>query len=341
MRWQYLPAWVLYTLVTALNIPLMLRHRLTMAHLVLANPSLPWGGMEIDSKVEIMERFRGAPQFLDQVLLPVEAGVESNLAAARSFLSRRGTAYPVIAKPDRGCVGFGVRLIHTEDELREVLALTPVDYLLQEYADLPEEYGLFFFRPPGEDGVRITGLTRKEIPTVTGDGRSTVRALVAMDARFEANRGAVLCHARGLDRVPARGETVSLLVQASHTYGAWFTDATAEVTPELAAWVDEFLSRDPEFHHGRMDVRSKDLAALLAGEPAAVIEINGCMSEPIHVYDDRHTLAYGLAEFYRAYRRAYTAAAAHRGRRPLRLGAMIGAYRRFFRGKRQVTARIG
>jgi hypothetical protein len=340
-RWQYLPAWALYTLVTALNIPLMLRHRLTLPHLMLANPTLPWGGMEIGSKIEIMERFRGAPQFLDQMPLPVERGIEENLTAVRERLRDDGIRYPAVAKPDCGCVGFGVAVVRCEDDLRAVLERTPVDYLLQEHAGESEEFGAFFTKGPGETQGRIIGLAHKEIPTVTGDGRSSLRTLVESDPRFEANRAAVLAHARGLERTPAHGETVQLLVQASHTYGAWFRDITDQVTPELTAWVNAFMGRDPEVRHGRLDIRAPDLEALQSGREAKVIEVNGCLSEPIHVYDDDHSLWFGLAGFYRTYRDAYRAAAANRGRVPVPLWTMYREYRRFFRGKAAVTERIG
>jgi hypothetical protein len=321
-RWQYFPAWVLYTLITALNIPLMLRYRLTLAHLMLANPTLPWGGMEIGSKIEIMERFRGAPQFLEQIPLPVGAGVEANLADVRDRMSAGTLGYPAVAKPDCGCVGFGVAVVRDDDDVRAVLGQTPVDYLLQEHAGEGEEFGVFFTKGPGEMSGRITGLTHKVIPTVTGDGRSSLRTLVASDPRFDTNRKAVLTHARGLDEIPTEGQTVQLLVQASHTYGAWFRDITDQVTPELTGWVNAFMARDPEVRHGRLDIRAPDLEALQSGRAAKVIEVNGCLSEPIHVYDDDHSLWFGLVGFYRTYRDAYRAAAANRGRVPVPLWTM-------------------
>ncbi len=341
MRWQYLPAWQLYTLVTLVNIPLMLRYRLTLPHLMWANPTLPWGGMEIGSKFEIMERFRGAPQFLDQLPLPLADGVEANLRSARAFLEGTGLGFPVVAKPDRGCIGFGVRVLHSEAELRRLLEDTPVDYLLQQLSPHGEEFGVFVTKGPGDRAGRITGLTHKIIPEVTGDGLSSLRELIEGDPRFETNRDALLSHARDLDRVPAAGERVRLLVQASHSYGAWFRDLGDEVTPELATWVNAFLARDPEVRHGRLDVRAPSLAALRAGHVADVIELNGCLSEPIHVYDEDHSLGFGLAGFYRAFRDAYRAADLNRGRVAVPLWTMYRAYRRFFQAKQQVMARIG
>ena len=339
--WQYLPPWVMYGTLAFATMPLMLRHRLWPPHLVLANPTLPWGAMEIGSKIGIHERFRGAPQFLEQQGLPVADGVDANLAATRAFLERTGLSYPLVAKPDQGCVGFGVRKVEDEAALRTVLEATPVDYLVQEYSPLPEEYGVFFTKGPGDGGGRITGITHKVIPTVTGDGRSTVRALIETDPRFDANRHALLRHAGELDRIPGDGETIALLVQASHTYGAWFRDVSDAATPELTAWVQRFMAMDPEVRHGRLDVRTTDLAALRRGDPAAVVEFNGCMSEPIHAYDDRHPLRFGLAAFYRCYDDAFRAAAMNRGRFRVPVWRMTRAYLRFFRGKREVMERIG
>lgn len=341
MRWQYLPAWVLYTSVFTITLPLMIRYRLTPGHLILANPSLPWGGMEIDSKFEIMERFRGLDAFLEQVLLPVSDSIEANLARAEALIRSGQLSLPVIAKPDRGCVGFGVRLVHNLSDLRTILELTPVDYLLQQRAESPEEFGVFFTKLPGDVRGKVTGLTHKQIPSVTGNGSDTLHQLVEQDCRFEANRKAIFRHAKDLDRIPPRGEQVPLLVQASHTYGAWFRDVSNQGTPALIEWVNAFMAHDPQFCHGRLDVRAPSLPSLLRGENISVIEVNGCLSEPIHAYDDAHSLCFGMLAFYRAYRDAYRAAAANRGRQRVPLREMLKAYSQFYRMKRQVMQHIG
>ena len=42
------------------------------------------------------------------------------------------------------------------------------------------------------------------------------------------------------------------------------------------------------FHYGRLDIKYRDLAALLAGEDFKVLEVNGIISEPTHIYDASH-----------------------------------------------------
>ncbi len=55
--------------------------------------------------------------------------------------------------------------------------------LLQKYVPEPGEAGLFYIRYPHEAEGRITSLTLKFAPCVTGDGRSTLETLVRADTR--------------------------------------------------------------------------------------------------------------------------------------------------------------
>jgi hypothetical protein len=275
------------------------------------------------------------------LLLPIDAGLPENLAAARAFVAAHNLTWPIIAKPDKGCVGFGVRRVHSLDELQALLEKSPVDYMLQKLATHPEEFGVFFSKMPGELCGQVIGLTHKQIPVVIGNGRDTIRTLVQQDDRFDTNRHAILKHARELDRVPARDEQVALLVQASHTYGAWFRDITDQTTAALSDWLNQFMASDPQVCHGRLDVRAASLEALLQGEGIEVIEFNGCLSEPIHIYDDAHSFRFGMTEFYRTYRRAYQAAHANRSRLRVHPLQMWRAYRQFYRNKRVVMETIG
>lgn len=341
LRWQYIPAWLLYSLITIATLPLMLRFRLTPAHLILANPSLPWGGMQIASKAEIMKRFQGAAQYLKQVYLPNHVDVDSNLHTAKEFHRVNDLGFPLVAKPDQACVGFGVRMIHKWDDLRKVLMQSPVDYILQEFASQSQEYGIFFSKKPGHEFGRITGLTHKMIPSVMGDGQSTVRELIYNNHSLSSNRKSLLKHVSCLEHVPRDRESVKLLVQASHTYGACFRDISDLVTPEMEKWVNEFMAQDPAICHGRLDVMAEDIQCLNTGRGVSVIEFNGCFAEPIHIYDDKHTLRFGIKTFYQTYRDAYLAASANRGVKPVEIMKMISAYRTFYRNKKMVQARIG
>jgi len=176
--WQYWDAKYIYTGVVLMTIPLMLRHRMTWFHLIYTNQNMDYGGMEIGSKAAIMDLFRKSPCFLPHHLLPSDNQPAKNIALCKEFMERHALDFPLIAKPDFGCVGYGVRKIFSYEELGEILQHSPVPYQVQQYCDYPEEYSIYFLRLPGEEKGTITGVTQKIIPTVTGDGHSTLRELI-------------------------------------------------------------------------------------------------------------------------------------------------------------------
>jgi len=114
------------------------------------------------------------------------------------------------------------------------------------------------------------------------------------------------------------------------------------VNEQMENWVNTLAENDPAFQIGRFDLRAKSRDSLISGDGVKIIELNGCMSEPIHIYDDKHSLWFGVKEFYKVYRSGFTIAASNRperGRPPYR--EMINKFNQFFRSKNEVMKRIG
>ena len=91
-------------------------------------------------------------------------------ARARCLLARLALDFPVVAKPDIGWCGFGVRRIDDRAALDAYIAAYPAGetLLLQEYIDLPGEAGLFYRRWPGEARGSLLSLTeRAPVPGTT------------------------------------------------------------------------------------------------------------------------------------------------------------------------------
>lgn len=342
MSWQYWHSAVIYSGVGLLTLPLMIKYRLTPYHLIFSNAELPYGGMEIGSKSQVLEYLRGRPAFLEHLLLKKADGTARNTAKIDAFMAETGLEFPLIAKPDLGCVGFGVRKVHDTAEILAILDQSPSDYLIQEYCAYPMEYSIFFVHLPGSKEGFVPSLTEKVIPSVTGDGRSSLRELISRDARYRHNRKALLRRAKGLDRVPPPGETVDILVQASHTYGTFFFDRCAAIDRDLEEWMNRVCDGIPGFRFIRFDLKALSRASLKTGEGVKIMEVNGCMSEPIHMYDPRHSLQFGAREFFRFYDMAFRIARSNRknGDRPP-YGQMNRAFLRFFRNKKAIMKNIG
>src|SRR3569833_1251271 len=116
---------------------------------------------------------------------------------------------------------MGVELLKNECGLMLYAMRSKVDFLLQEYVDHPLEIGVFYYRLPGQEKGVVTGVVGKEMLTVTGDGRSTVEALLLENERYVLQLP-VLRRTVGrlLETTPARGEVVELAPYGNHSRGA-------------------------------------------------------------------------------------------------------------------------
>jgi glycosyltransferase involved in cell wall biosynthesis len=250
---------------------------------------------------------------------------------------------PVVAKPDCGVVGIGVRRIDSLEELNDILEIMPCDYMLQEFCDYPLEYGIFYCRYPSHEKGRVVSLTQKLIPVVIGDGRRSVRELIDVTPDIKYNKPNLLAHVKTLEHVPENGEHYQVINQASHTYGCVFRDNNHEITPEMDAWVNAMGSKASEFYFGRFDMKIRDKDSLRTGKGAKICELNGCWSEPAHIYDDGHTLGYAIKEMVRSYRRAYKIAKLNKKRLKMNVSyrEIIDAYRSYMQEKVEILKVVG
>jgi hypothetical protein len=212
--------------------------------------------------------------------------------------------FPIIAKPERGVIGIGIQKIHNDKALQQLLEKIPQIYILQEYADLPIEFGINVQKVPGKP-LRVVGLTQKIIPHVLGDGKSTVRELIIESPSLHHNKKALLTHSTRLEHIPKKGERYPTLVQASHTYGTLFVNKQHLITPELEKWIAQLCAENKELYAGRFDMRLPSLSSLFTGVGAKIIEMNGVTGEPIQMYDDRHSLGFAIKTLYQFYDKSF------------------------------------
>ncbi len=240
-----------------------------------------------------------------------------DLAAAEEAIAAEGLTWPLVAKPDIGCNGAGVRLVDDAGDLFRYLAEFPrqAGVLLQEYLPQENEAGLFYIRPPDAPQGRITSVTLKYSPFVIGNGRSTLRDLVLADPR--AGRVPHIYLPRlgnRLHEVPKQGERVRLVFVGNHCKGSIFRDGTSLVNPALTERIDRLAQALPGFHFGRIDVRFDSLPALARGEGFRVMEINGAGSEATHVWDASTRLAEAWRAQFFHYGEAFRIGAVNRAR---------------------------
>ncbi len=289
---ERLPKWLLCVPLVAQWLWLALIHRSTTLPSVL-NPGIETGGLVGESKFSYLSPIGSRFREWVAETYPVTSDDDAHEVRRRS-----GLAYPLIAKPDIGWCGYGVRRIESDDELAAYADAFPRDgvFLLQRFAHEPCEAGILYVREPGAAHGCATALTVRHAPHVVGDGASTVEQLIAHGERTQSNaaRYRTILSDDALARVAAFGERVALTTVASVRVGGRYEDLTRLITPELDTAVDAIARAIGDFHYGRFDVKFETMSDLQEGR-FTVIEINGAGSEAIQFWDPRLSMVDAFA----------------------------------------------
>ena len=260
-----------------------------------SNPTIKNGGFIMESKKQIYN------------LIPQQYYPKTGLiAAGMSFtevqekVSELGLQFPLIAKPDIGLRGSAVKKIYTEAELKAYNSKVDFDYLIQDLIPFSNEIGVFYVRYPHEKSGRITGIVAKEFLIVTGDGQSTIEALIKKDPRHEMQLQVLQKeYGTALQTVLPLGELKNLVPYGNHIRGAKFLDHSHKISPQLTEVINEMCLQIPGFYFGRLDIMYNTFEELEAGKNFAVVELNGAASEPTHIYDPKHSIFFAWKELMR------------------------------------------
>jgi hypothetical protein len=294
LNWEYWSFGVVYIPIYIIWIGLCIRAR-SFFFFAASNPSIKNGGFLNESKKDIASLIPGS---VHPKTLFFSAGTDP--CEVLRQLRQKKFRFPLIGKPDMGSRGRGVKkLIHTDD-VRTYVSSATLDCHIQEFIDLPNEAGIFYYRLPGETTGRISGIVRKEFLSVKGDGRSTVSQLIGQDKRAILQyRQLEKAWGARMHEVPPMGEQWELVPYGNHARGAKFLDDSHLIDETLTRTIDELCRNIPEFYFGRLDIRYNNWDELRQGKNFAVIEVNGAGSEPTHIYDPGHTLFFAWKEIIR------------------------------------------
>jgi hypothetical protein len=295
------------------------------------------GGIVGESKIAILNELTGtSPDFTAEAHL-LEGSTASERMAHIEELVRRGKIeYPFILKPDVGQRGAGVRLVRNQEQAAAYLEDTLAPFLVQRYAQGPNEVGVFYYRSPSEGRGRIFAITHKIFPTITGDGVHSIEQLIWGDPRCRLIAGTYL--RRLVDRrqeVPSPGESVRLVESGNHAQGCIFEDGTHLWSEDLEKRIDEISRRLKGFFIGRYDIRYADPEDLRQGRQFQIVELNGAASEATSIYDARNSLWAAYRTLFRQWRLVFEIASANR-----RSGAEPTQLLLLFRRWRETFARI-
>jgi len=289
-RWEFWPPWIFYPPVFAYIVYLMVKHR-SATIFTAANPAILAGGVLGESKYDILQGLvAGASDYVARAcLIGGNLSAEAKTIAARCFMDAQCLTFPIVVKPNYGQRGSGVVIARSEDVLAQCLSQSAVDTIVQEYVG-GAEFGVFYYRRPSESHGHIFSVTEKTLPSVVGDGRRTLEALILRDERAVC-AARLYCdrHRHRLSTVPAHGETIALAELGTHCRGALFRDGGWVRSQALEARFDTIAKGFDGFFFGRFDVRLErqtegGIEAFRAGHGFKILELNGVTSEATHIY---------------------------------------------------------
>ena len=331
---EFWPMWVMYVPVVLQWLLLAVRYRSLTLPLI-ANPVLPVSGMVGVGKSAIFSQATGscAEAIVPWVLHRISA--ESSDSETEQLTMKaldRGIQYPYVCKPDIGCRGSGVKLIHNRRQLEDYLCNYPKgsDIIVQKLASWEAEAGVFYTRRPGEAKGRVVSLALKYSPHVVGDGVSTLAELIARDSRAGHLKHLYTeRHDANLGDVLGRGEVYRLVFSISHCRGAIFRDGGHLITTELTKQIDQLMSQIPEFYYGRLDIKFSNIDELKQGKSIEIIEINSASSESLHIWDRGARLTTAITTLLWQYRTLFELGALNRkrGHKPPKISEILKRWR--------------
>jgi membrane protein DedA with SNARE-associated domain len=337
---ERIPAILFYFPLVLSWIGFALRHRCFMLPTA-ANPQFAAGGMggapksERLAGVAVSDR-RWVADFVVFQRAPDAGSLYTDLNRALTRLADAGLQFPLVAKPDIGWQGYGVRRIDDATALRDYLRGFPAGerLILQRFVPHLGEAAAVYARLPGEQRGRILSLSFRYSPHVVGDGLHTVRALIERDQRAQWKARLHLGHdpshqgpsPEDLSRVPARGDVVRIALIGSQRAGGLYRDARRHITSELETRFDAIASGMGEFHYGVFNLRFGSIEELMQAENFSIVDIGGVGGDALDAWDPVLSVADAFHRLRDRQRILFLIGARNRARgfKPAGLGDVIG-----------------
>jgi hypothetical protein len=258
-----------------------------------SNPGIVMGGMFGESKFDGLQK-------IPSKYIPVSIRIEKNLSVAEvlEILKNNHLNLPLIFKPDLGERGFMVRRINDQADIEHYLKQIKIDFIVQEFVDLPLEFGVFYVRNPRDENGKVTSVVMKEMLTVTGDGKQTLQELIMQKDRAKLQWPTLKDRYKDdLNAVLNAGEKKELVSIGNHCLGTTFLNYGHLINEKLSKTFDDISKQIEGFYFGRFDLRCNSIEDLYAGN-IKIMELNGCGAEPAHIYQPGYSLPKAMGELF-------------------------------------------
>lgn len=293
-QWEYWPGYMFYIPNLPYAVYLGIKAK-NFSFYSAVNPAIKSSGNGTESKYEtlklIPEKYRP-----NSLFVPKKRSFEEIIRS----MYKKGIDFPIIAKPDVGFRGMLVEKINSDEALKKYLDNYKLPIILQEFVDLPNECGVFYYRIPGKDTGVINSLTFKSFLSVRGNGFSTLEELVSFDKRAQHYVPQLKkTHVERWNSIPLKGEKVVLSVIGNHARGTQFLNANHFIDDTLVKTFDKLNDEIEGWYYGRLDIKYNSWEELKKGENFKILEINGIISEPTHIYDPYTTTYFNALKTFR------------------------------------------
>ncbi len=287
---ERIPSWLLYLPMAFYWLVLSCCYR-SFTLPCLANPDIPFAGIANESKSEILNNFTPTNHLPKNCLIQ-----HTNKLTPESLLAtmnHAGLKFPIIAKPDMGCAGIGLKLLNNHDALYHAICAYPLGekIILNEFIEWPEELGVFYIKIPGKIQGFVPSLTLKYPFLIAGDGKRTVEE--HLKSNSAGRRVLQQCrqhHRDVLQKIIPKHTFFRVTIFGSHTLGTIFRNGSSFIDDALCQRVNLLAQGLPNFYFGRFDIKCRSLNDFKAGKNFKVLEINAASAEMTHIWDPEGSL---------------------------------------------------
>ncbi|MDF1516370.1 MAG: D-alanine--D-alanine ligase [Lutibacter sp.] len=280
-NWEFWPTYMFYVPLLPYAFYLAIKAR-SFGFFSAVNPGMEGSGNGLESKYKTIQML---PSDYSPITIYVEK--DENIQDILPKIIKNNINFPLIIKPDIGFRGLLVSKIKNEAELSFYLKkYNSINLIIQEFVDYKNECGIFYHRIPGEKTGKITSVTLKKYLTAIGDGYSTLLELILNNERAKHYSEYISeINKDRLQMIPILNEKVVLNIIGNHSKGTQFINGNHLINSELENFLDNLNAEIEGWNYGRIDVKYNNFEELLKGENLKIIEINGIISEPTHIYD--------------------------------------------------------
>jgi hypothetical protein len=257
------------------------------------NPNIYQSGLFGHSKFEVL-------QYIPKKVLPKTIYSEKNtpIKDIKFLLRENNMKLPLVVKPDTLYRGIGVQKILSYDDLENI----SIDDALvfQELSIKKKEFGVFYIRYPNQPSGKVVSLIEKEFMYFIGDGFSTLDELINNHPRAWLYQKTLQEYfsKKEYSSVPIKKSIISANFVGSHNKGTIFLNKNKNITPRLSKVFDVVTKNVPEFYYGRYDVKADSIEHLENGD-FEILELNGALAEPVHIYDPSTTIIMGYKTLFK------------------------------------------